>query len=114
MTDVDAINQSQRTGDYEGPPRQRVRLTYDKEERIKFISHQDEFRAWERTLRRANLPLLYKRGFNPQPHIAVCLTAGRRFQRTPRNGRHYPGAARPVSGTASTPDGVTAPRPRRA
>jgi radical SAM-linked protein len=49
--------------------RQRVRIHYEKGESIKFISHQDEFRLWERALRRAGLPLLYKQGFNPQPHI---------------------------------------------
>lgn len=57
-------------------PRQRVRILYAKEERIKFISHQDEFRAWERALRRSGLPLLYKRGFNPQPHIQFASPLG--------------------------------------
>ncbi len=56
--------------------RQRVRITYEKGEAIKFISHQDESRLWERTLRRANLPLLYKRGFNPQPHIQFAAPLG--------------------------------------
>jgi radical SAM-linked protein len=56
--------------------RQRVRLVYEKGEAIKFISHQDEFRLWERTLRRANLPLLYKQGFNPQPHIQFASPLG--------------------------------------
>ncbi len=56
--------------------RQRVRFTYEKGEAIKFISHQDESRLWERTLRRANLPLLYKRGFNPQPHIQFAAPLG--------------------------------------
>jgi radical SAM-linked protein len=56
--------------------RQRVRLTYEKGEAIKFISHQDEFRMWERTLRRADLPLLYKKGFNPQPHIQFASPLG--------------------------------------
>ncbi len=60
----------------EDAPRQRVRLTYAKGEEIKFISHQDEFRLWERTLRRADLPLLYKRGFNPQPHIQFASPLG--------------------------------------
>jgi radical SAM-linked protein len=65
--------------------RQRVRLTYEKGEAIKFISHQDEFRLWERTLRRADLPLLYKQGFNPQPHmhftspLGVGITGVREF-----------------------------------
>ena len=57
-------------------PRQRVRITYEKGEAIKFISHQDESRLWERTLRRADLPLLYKRGFNPQPHIQFAAPLG--------------------------------------
>ena len=57
-------------------PRQRVRFTYEKGDAIKFISHQDESRLWERTLRRADLPLLYKRGFNPQPHIQFAAPLG--------------------------------------
>lgn len=58
------------------PPRQRIRFTYEKGEAIKFISHQDEFRLWERTLRRADLPLLYKQGFNPQPHMQFAAPLG--------------------------------------
>lgn len=57
-------------------PRQRLRLIYAKGELVKFISHQDEFRLWERTLRRANLPLLYKQGFNPQPFIQFASALG--------------------------------------
>ena len=56
--------------------RQRVRVYYAKGEAIKFISHHDEFRLWERTLRRADLPLLYKQGFNPQPHIQFAAPLG--------------------------------------
>lgn len=56
--------------------RLRLRLTYAKGEGIKFISHQDEFRLWERALRRAQLPLLYKRGFNPQPHMQFAAPLG--------------------------------------
>ena len=57
-------------------PRQRVRLFYEKGEAIKFISHMDEFRMWERTIRRADLPLLYKQGFNPQPHMQFAAPLG--------------------------------------
>lgn len=56
--------------------RQRVRVTYAKGEAVKFISHHDEFRLWERTLRRAGLPLLYKQGFNPQPHMQFAAPLG--------------------------------------
>lgn len=55
---------------------QRLRLRYEKGERVKFISHQDEFRLWERTLRRANLPLLYSQGFNPQPQLQFASPLG--------------------------------------
>jgi radical SAM-linked protein len=58
------------------PARQRVRITYEKGEPIKFISHQDEFRLWERTLRRADLPLLYSQGFSPQPQIQFASPLG--------------------------------------
>jgi radical SAM-linked protein len=57
-------------------PRQYVRIVYAKTELIKFISHHDEFRLWERTLRRADLPLLYKQGFNPQPHMQFASPLG--------------------------------------
>lgn len=56
--------------------RQRVRFVYEKGEAIKFISHHDEFRLWERALRRADLPLLYKQGFNPQPYIQFAAPLG--------------------------------------
>lgn len=56
--------------------RQRVRIVYEKGESIKFISHQDEFRAWERALRRSGLPMLYKQGFNPQPHMQFASPLG--------------------------------------
>ncbi len=56
--------------------RQYIRIVYGKGEAIKFISHHDEFRLWERTLRRADLPLLYKQGFNPQPHMQFASPLG--------------------------------------
>ena len=65
--------------------RQRVRVWYAKGESIKFISHHDEFRLWERALRRADLPLLYKQGFNPQPHLQFAAPLGVGI-----TGRHEP------------------------
>ena len=58
------------------PPRQHIRIHYAKGEAVKFISHHDEFRLWERALRRADLPLLYKQGFNPQPHMQFAAPLG--------------------------------------
>ncbi len=55
---------------------QRLRLTYARDESLRFISHQDEFRMWERTIRRTQMPLAYKHGFNPQPHMQFAAPLG--------------------------------------
>lgn len=52
--------------------RQRLLLTFRKGEEIKYISHLDLVRLWERALRRAGVPLAYSQGFNPQPKITVA------------------------------------------
>jgi radical SAM-linked protein len=49
----------------------RYRLTFCKEESVRFTSHLDLHRAWERTFRRAGLPLAYRQGFNPRPRINI-------------------------------------------
>ncbi len=58
---------------------QRIRVTYARGEALRFLSHQDEFRMWERTLRRSLLPLAYKNGFNPQPHLQFAAPLGLGF-----------------------------------
>ena len=56
----------------ESPPVQRLRLTFRKGESVKYISHLDLMRLWERALRRARLPLAYTLGFHPQPRIQIA------------------------------------------
>lgn len=51
---------------------QRARITFAKGEEIKYISHLDLMRVWERALRRARVPLAYSHGFNPRPQIAFA------------------------------------------
>jgi radical SAM-linked protein len=51
---------------------QRLRITFAKGEEVKYISHLDMMRLWERALRRANIPLLYSKGFNPRPKISIA------------------------------------------
>jgi len=60
------------------PPLQRFRLTYARREALRYTSHLDMYRVWERTLRRAALPLAYSKGFHPNPrlHIASALPLG--------------------------------------
>jgi radical SAM-linked protein len=50
----------------------RIRINFSKTEIIKFTGHLDLYRAWERTLRRAALPLAYSQGFKPHPHINLA------------------------------------------
>ncbi|MDH7486369.1 MAG: TIGR03960 family B12-binding radical SAM protein [Anaerolineae bacterium] len=54
------------------PPCQRLRLTFSQSEALKYISHLDLMRLWERALRRARLPLAYTQGFHPQPRLQVA------------------------------------------
>ncbi len=48
---------------------QRIRITYAKTEAMRYTSNLDVHKAWERTLRRAQLPLAYSQGFHPQPKM---------------------------------------------
>jgi radical SAM-linked protein len=50
---------------------QRLRLRFGRGEEVKFISHLDVVRFWERAFRRAGIPLAYSQGFRPHPRIAV-------------------------------------------
>jgi len=50
----------------------RVRINFDKTEAMRFTGHLDLYRTWERTLRRAGLPLAYSQGFKPHPRIQIA------------------------------------------
>ena len=52
--------------------RQRLRIRFAKGAAIKYISHLDLARAWERTFRPAGLPLVYSQGFNPRPRFQIA------------------------------------------
>ena len=56
----------------------RYRLVFSKTEMLKYIGHLDLHRIWERSFRRAHLPLAYSQGFHPQPRIqqACALPLG--------------------------------------
>lgn len=49
----------------------RYRITFSKTSDMRFTSHLDTHHAWERTLRRAQVPLVYSQGFNPRPRISL-------------------------------------------
>jgi len=51
---------------------QRLRVTFAKDGPLRWIAHLDLMRTWERTIRRAGLPLSYTQGFSPHPRIALA------------------------------------------
>jgi radical SAM-linked protein len=48
---------------------ERLRIFYSKTEPMRYTGNLDVHKVWERTLRRARLPLAYSQGFHPQPRI---------------------------------------------
>lgn len=56
----------------------RLRITFSKTEAMRYTGHLDLHRTWERTFRRARLPLAYSQGFHPQPrlNLACALPLG--------------------------------------
>lgn len=52
-------------------PRQRLRVTFGRGEAVKYITHLDVMRLWERLLRRARLPVSYSAGQPARPRLAL-------------------------------------------
>jgi radical SAM-linked protein len=50
----------------------RLRLTFSKSGSLRYIGHLDLHSLWERTVRRAGLPLAYSQGFHPGPKIQLA------------------------------------------
>lgn len=51
---------------------QKLRIRYAKRGRARFTSHRDFSRAFERALRRAEIPMAYSSGFNPHPRVSFA------------------------------------------
>src|ERR1043165_10081425 len=63
------------TGPPPPPVVQRIRIRYAKRGRVRFTSHRDFARAFERALRRADIPMAYSAGFHPHPRISYVNAA---------------------------------------
>jgi radical SAM-linked protein len=59
----------------QAPPVQRIRIRYAKRGRLRFTSHRDFSRAFERAVFRARIPMAYSSGFNPHPRISYAGAA---------------------------------------
>ena len=54
---------------------QRLRIRYGKRGRLRFTSHRDFSRAFERAVARARVPVAYSSGFSPHPRISYAGAA---------------------------------------
>ncbi len=51
---------------------QRLRIRFCRGQEVKFISHLDMMRLWQRALHRAEIALAYSEGFSPHPRISLA------------------------------------------
>lgn len=51
---------------------QRLRVKFSRGEELKYISHLDITRLWQRALVRAGVRLAYSEGFNPRPRLSLA------------------------------------------
>lgn len=51
----------------------KIRVTFSKTDRAKYISHLDLNRAMQRAIKRARIPIWYTEGFNPHAYIMFPL-----------------------------------------
>lgn len=60
------------TGDAPSPAVQHMLIRYAKRGKMRFASHRDVARAFERGVRRADLPIAHSAGFTPHPKISYA------------------------------------------
>src|SRR5437764_9182978 len=56
----------------------RIRIRFQKLGKVRWTSHRDLARMWERACRRIQLPVAYTEGFSPRPkmHFGLALPTG--------------------------------------
>jgi len=56
----------------------RIRVRFTKAGKVRWTSHRDVARIWERVIRRVGLPVAYSQGFSPHPrvHFGLALSTG--------------------------------------
>lgn len=59
----------------QAPIVQRIRIRYAKRGPLRFTSHRDFARAFERAIQRAAVPIAYSQGFTPHPKISYASAA---------------------------------------
>lgn len=51
----------------------KIQYQFSRDDRLRFLSHLDQQRLFQRAFRRANLVLAYSQGFNPHPKMSFAL-----------------------------------------
>ncbi len=59
----------------QAPVVQRIRIRYAKRGPLRFTSHRDFARAFERAIQRAGVPIAYSQGFTPHPKVSYASAA---------------------------------------
>ena len=65
-----ALSRQQQPNNPSAAAVQKLRLCYAKRGRLRFTSHRDVARSFERALRRAGVPMAYSQGFSPRPKVS--------------------------------------------
>lgn len=93
----------------------RVRIRFSKTGKIRWTSHRDTARMWERAFRRVGLPLAYSGGFSPRPKVSFGLALPTGHESVAEyldidlaDGSSVDVAALPAGLTAALPTGVEA------
>lgn len=85
-----------------------VRLRFSKRGKIRFVSHRDVARAFERSLRIAGLPVAHTAGFSPRPKLSFGLALGVGYE---SDAEYLDVELREPTDTALLPDALAAGLP---
>lgn len=55
------------------PRKPQIRMRYEKQGKVRFTSHRDMARIWERAVRKVQLPIAYSEGFSPRARLSFGL-----------------------------------------
>ncbi len=53
----------------------KAKISYERENILKFLSHLDMVRTFYRVIRRTDLPLIYTQGYSPRPYLSFSPAA---------------------------------------
>jgi len=87
----------------------RARLRFTKLGKVRFTSHRDVARMWERAIRRVELPMAYSEGFSPHPklHFGLALSTGHESLAEYLDVDLDPGSDVPAVDVAALPERLT-------